>query len=173
MASSNGSAVLPSQKTEGPNKAVGDVDAPQPTPKAIKRTWNYIGLEPPLLIAMFKGALPPIICLAAAESSAWSSTFSTQSYLVAIVAFLSMAMMTRAKFLRNLAWNILFVCIGAAIALLQIQVTVSARQNTTRLGEPQPAAVGSSGSLEALAYNASASTVSALGLFITVYLANT
>lgn len=111
--------------------------------------------------------------MAAYQSSAWSSTFSTQGYLVSIMAFLSMAMMPRAKFLRNLAKNVIFVCVGAAIALLQLQVTVGARKSTTAPGVPQRVAVGSSGSLEALDYNAAANTVSALGLFITVYLANT
>ena len=143
----------------------------KPRDGPIRRAQTKMGLEPALLIAMTKGALPPIISMAAYQSTAWAKVYTTLGYLVCIVSFLSMAMTSRAKFLNSLIRNLLCVCLGAAIVLLQIQITVSARQTTTH--GPEKAVLGSSGSLEAIEYNAAANTVSGLGLFITVYMANT
>ena len=136
----------------------------------IKGAQTKMGLEPALLIAMAKGALPPIITMAAYQSTEWAEVYTTLGYLVSIVSFLSMAMTPRAKFLNSLVKNVLCVCVGTVIVLLQIQITVSARQTATH--GPEKAVLGSSGSLEALEYNATANTVSGLGLFITVYMAN-
>lgn len=165
------SATSPDDKENGSNAAVRH--KPQREFNIFRRLWAAIRPELPLLIAMLKGSLPPIIAMAAYQSSAWSTTFSTLGYLVSIVAFLGFAIAPRGKFLQSLVLNLLFTCAAAAIALLQILVTVSARKSTTTDKSQQYAAPGSSGSMEALDYNASANTLSALGLFITVYLVNT
>ena len=64
----------------------------------------------------------------------------------------------------------LFVCIGTAIALLEIYCSVKARQHTTTVSTDAP--IGSSGSAESVSYNASASAVSAIWLFFTIFIAN-
>ena len=62
------------------------------------------------------------------------------------------------------------MCFGAAVALLQCQIVVSARHATTPAAAPNGTVTGGSGSTESLSYNAAASTLSGLGLFITIYL---
>jgi hypothetical protein len=61
---------------------------------------------------------------------------------------------------------------GAAIALLQCLVATSARKATSPAAPSRGTTVGSSGSKESMSYNAAASTVSGLGLFITIYIAS-
>lgn len=142
-----------------------------PETSSLLRLWKRFNISPLLLIAMMKGALPAVIAIAAFQSDAWAKEYGTLGYLTAIMALLGLALQPRAKFLQGMTLNVVFICIGAAISLLQMQVTVAARQNTTGAG-PTRAAVGSSGSLEALEYNASANAVAGLCLFIQVYLIN-
>ena len=56
------------------------------------------------------------------------------------------------------------------MALLQCQVVVAARKATTPPASPHGTVTGGSGSKESISYNAAASTLSGLGLFITIYL---
>jgi hypothetical protein len=51
-------------------------------------------------------------------------------------------------------------------------VVTSARKATTPVASPHATVVGGSGSKESLSYNAAASTLSGLGLFITIYIIN-
>lgn len=82
---------------------------------------------------------------------------------------LSLAMQPRAKFLRAMFLSLLFTCTGAAIALLQAQTCVAARQ---REGPPSPSAPGSSGGQQAVQYSAGAGVTAAVWLFFTVYVVN-
>lgn len=137
------------------------------------RLWNTLGLSPALLIAMVKGALPASIAIAASQSDAWAKEFGTLGYLTSTMALLGLALQPRAKFLQTMTLNVVFICFGAAIGLLQMNVTVAARKSTSGPQSTWATAVGSSGTLEALEYNASANAVAGLGLFIQVYLMNT
>ena len=86
------------------------------------------------------------------------------------MGLLGMPIMPRAKFLQNITLNIIVVCIGGAVALLQGLVATSARKATTPATASHGTHVGSSGSRESSEYNAAASAVSGLGLFITIYI---
>lgn len=118
---------------------------------------------------MAKGALPPIIAIAAYRSEAFSGEYTTLGYLIAIMATLSLAMQPRAKFLQAMFLSCLMVCTGAAIALLEIQTCVSAR---ARNGPPSASRAGSSGSQQAVQYSAAASVTAGVWLMFTVYVAN-
>lgn len=86
------------------------------------------------------------------------------------MSLLSMAIQPRAKFVQAILTSTLFVCLGAAIALLQIQCAVAARRSTT---VTSPSSVmGTSGSLESQTYNSSASVVSCVWLFVTIFIAS-
>lgn len=113
--------------------------------------------------------------------------YQTLGYLVAIMSILSFAIMPRAKFFQTMVLNIvctpflfryspvaekkqLGTCIGAAMTLLAIYCAVQARVHTTHA---LPAASGSpSPSAQARGYNSSASVVSAIWLFVNVYVVN-
>ena len=144
-------------------------------PSTLTRLWTKSGITVPFLILSSKAALPPIICLAAYQSTAWADKYTTLGYLSAIMSMLSLALQPRAKFLQSILVSILFTCFGAAFALLEIQCIVAARMATTPALTPQEVAKLQTGesSVKTAPYNASASAVAALFLFVTVFFANT
>ena len=86
------------------------------------------------------------------------------------MSILSFAIMPRAKFFQTMTFNVIGVCIGAAIALLTIFCAVQARINTTPVstvtsGGPGPGTAVSQ-------YNSSASAVCAIWLFVNICFAN-
>ena len=86
------------------------------------------------------------------------------------MSILSFAIMPRAKFFQTMTFNVLGVCIGAAVALLTIYCGVQARIHTTPVstlssGGPAPGAAVAS-------YNSSASAVCAIWLFANICFAN-
>jgi Putative ER transporter, 6TM, N-terminal/Fusaric acid resistance protein-like/Aromatic acid exporter family member 2 len=110
--------------------------------------------------------------MAAYESNGWSQKYTTLGYLTAVMSLLSMSIMPRAKFLQSMLFSVIGTCLGAAIALLQIQCAVSARQNSTSSKSSKATHSGSSGSQESVEYNSSASVVAAVFLFATIYGSN-
>ena len=150
--------------------------APSPAlakkPNLLKNAWAKTGLDKITILLMLKGALPPIICIAAYQSDAWAEKYSTLGYLSAIMSFISLGIQPRGKFIQSTTISILFVCIGAATALLQIRCVTSARQHSTPATASHATAVGSSGGQESVAYNSSASVVSGCFMFAEIYLAN-
>lgn len=72
--------------------------------------------------------------------------------------------MPRGKFIQTMSLNVIAVCLAAAINLLAMYTVTRARINTTPPGAPQAAGV---------AYNSSASAVSAIWLFFQTYVVNT
>ncbi|KAK3213505.1 hypothetical protein GRF29_28g106573 [Pseudopithomyces chartarum] len=108
---------------------------------------------------MLKGGLPPIIALSIYQSTSVASTFSTLGYLTAIVSILGFAIMPRAKFLQTMSINLLAICLGSAIALLQCWSGVKARQHTEPVGLP-PARYR---------YNGSQSAVCGVWLFAQIW----
>lgn len=119
--------------------------------------------------------LAPFVCIAHADqdryqSDSFAATYTTQGYLISIIAMLSLPILPRAKFVQNITITVLSTCLAAATSLLQIQCTVAARQSS---GRPTSSSPGSSGSREAHAYNAAAHATAGVWLFIHLYLANT
>ena len=102
-----------------------------PEPGTLKKLWAKTGITLPFIMLSMKGALPPILCLAAYQSDAWAKKYTTLGYLSAIMSMLSLAMQPRAKFLQSIIISIIFTCLGAAFTLLQIQCIVTARIRTT------------------------------------------
>ena len=146
--------------------------APSPPKQSFfKKVQTKTGLDAITLILMFKGALPPTIALAFYQWTAFANEYTTLGYLTAIMSLLSLAMQPRAKFCQAMFFSLLFTCTGAAVALLQIQCTVAARnlQDPPNLGS----ATGSSGSKQAIAYSSSACVVSCVWLFFAIYAINT
>ena len=146
-------------------------ESPAKKPSLIKRLWNGSGLNPGMLIMMIKGALPPTISLAIYQSTAFANLYSTLGYLVAIMSVLSFAILPRSKYIQTMLFNVIGVCIGAAVALLEIYCSVQARAHTS----PSVKATGNGPSPGAAVttYNSSASAVSAIWLFFNIYLVNT
>lgn len=136
-------------------------------PNIIKRLWVKADVKPFMVLLAAKGALPTTIALAAYEGNAFAEIYTTLGYLVAIIANLSLAIQPRAKFIQSMLINVLFICAGSAMALLQLQCVVAARSTPSG-----GTANGSSGSQQALAYDAAACTVSGLFLFFWVFVAN-
>lgn len=140
-------------------------------PSRFKRLWDGSGLNPGMLMMMVKGALPPTISLAVYQSTAFADIYLTLGYLVAIMSVLSFAILPRSKFIQTMLFNIIGVCIGAAVALLEIYCSVQARAHTS----PSVTATGNGPSPGAAVttYNSSASAVSAIWLFFNIYIVNT
>lgn len=146
-------------------------EPPTQKPSLIKRLWDGSGLNPGMLMMMVKGALPPAISLAVYQSTAFADVYSTLGYLVAIMSVLSFAILPRSKYIQTMLFNIIGVCIGAAVALLTIYCSVQARAHTS----PSVKATGNGPSPGAAVatYNSSASAVSAIWLFFNIYFVNT
>ncbi len=145
--------------------------APAKRPSIIPRVWARSGLNVGMLMMMVKGALPPTISLAMYQSTPVAKIYSTLGYLVAIMSVLSFAILPRSKFLQTMLLNIIGVCIGSAVALLQIYCSVQARAHTT--AAPPPSSNGPSPGSAVSGYNSSAAAVCAVWLFFNIYLANT
>ena len=150
-----------------------DIDhkIPAKKPSLVKRWWDTSGLNPGMLMMMTKGALPPAISLAIYQSTPVAELFSNVGYLVAIMSVLSFAILPRSKYIQTMLFNIIGVCIGTAVSLLEIYCSVQARAHTS----PPVRATGNGPSPGAAvtAYNSSASAVSAIWLFFNIYLVNT
>ena len=104
------------------------------------------------------------------QSNAFADTFSTLGYLVGIMSILSFSILPRSKFFQTMMFNVIGLCIGAAVALLTIYCAVQARIHTTPVSTkssdgPAPGAPTSS-------YNSSASAVCAIWLFANIFAAN-
>ena len=161
------------QKGNTPEGSSNDIHK-QPlgkSPSLARRFWDGSGLNPGMLMMMFKGALPPTISLAVYQSTAFAEVYSTLGYLVAIMSVLSFAILPRSKYIQTMLFNIIGVCVGAAVALLEIYCSVQARAHTT----PSVKATGKGPSPGAAVttYNSSASAVCAIWLFFNIYLVNT
>lgn len=136
-------------------------------PNWLKQQWQKLGITPFFILLAMKGGLPPVIALSAYEATGFADIYTTLGYLVAIMAQLSLAIQPRAKFLQSMSMNVLFICSGAAFAMLECQCVIAAR------AAPSAASgTGTSGSAETPQYDASACAVAGLFLFIWVFLAN-
>ncbi|KAI0532929.1 hypothetical protein GGR58DRAFT_141395 [Xylaria digitata] len=152
-----------------PNTANAPLSSPQPQPQQprpgfVKGIVAKLGLDAPTVIAMLKGALAPVIGLAIYQSDAVAKEFSTFGYLVGIVAVLSLSALPRGKFVQTLILNLLFLGIGAAVALLILWSALQARLHTQTVpDDPRSRPV----------YNSSQAAVSAVWLFANIWIVNT
>ena len=100
------------------------------------------------------------ITLAMNQSTIVAKRYTTVGYIISMIAFFSMAMLPRAKYLEALAYNILAACLAAALSLLAIWCGIKAREHTT---PPQSTA----------AYNSSQAAVCAIWFFFSQWAAGT
>ncbi|MCJ1250845.1 hypothetical protein MMC30_008073 [Trapelia coarctata] len=147
-----------------------DDDPPAKSPPRPMRIWSKLGLNYGVLSTMFKGACPPVIATALYQATPFAETFSTLGYLVAIMSILSFAIMPRSKFFQTMIFNLIGVCIGAAVALLTIYCSVQARINTTPVSTAT--SVGPTPGTAVAQYNSSASAVCGIWLFFNILFAN-
>ncbi|KAJ8125782.1 hypothetical protein O1611_g7856 [Lasiodiplodia mahajangana] len=129
-----------------------------PKPSLVAGFLTKLGLDAPTLIAMFKGALAPVIGLAIYQSEAIAHEFSTFGYLVGIIAVLSLSVLPRGKFVQTLVFNVIFLSIGSAVSLLILWSSLQARLHT----QSTPSG-----------YNSSQSAVSGVWLFANIWIVNT
>ena len=100
------------------------------------------------------------IALAMYQSTTVAKRYTTVGYILAMIAFFSMAMLPRAKYLEALLFNIIATCIGSALSLLAIWCGIKARQHTTSPGSTA-------------AYNSSQAAVCAIWFFFSQWAAGT
>ncbi|KAL2271967.1 hypothetical protein VTJ83DRAFT_1338 [Remersonia thermophila] len=134
-------------------------------PATIPTMAAKLGLDKPTLIAMFKGSLSPIICLAILQASPVAEHFATIGYLMAIASILAHSLFPRGKFLTNLVLHLLAICFAAGTCLFGIWMGLQARHSTQRpdplLADPQ-----------LRSYNSSQSVVCAVWLFANIWFVN-
>lgn len=122
---------------------------------------------------MFKGALAPTIAIAAYQGTPWANEYTTIGYLVGIMSVLSVPIQPRAKILQTMLINIIFVCVGCAVALLAMFCAVRARITSEGSQGPGTGGPGTSGlaaaGAETALYNSSASAVAGVWLFTQVF----
>lgn len=130
----------------------------------VKALWTKHGVKAAQYKAIFKGALPPTIAISAYQGTAWADHYTTIGYLVGIASVLCLGIQPRAKFLEALLVQILLLCLSCALAILGLLFMIEARINSTDSNSAPP-----SGLTSGVPYNGSASAVSAVWLFITIY----
>ena len=161
--------------SNGSNEERSEPAAPK-KPSIVQRTMTKLKLSPITFILMIKMALPPVIALAVEQNTEAAQFFTTLGYLPAIIATLGVAIMPRAKFLQTILLNVLFTCLSAAVALLQLYCGVKARENTSPPITPQDiqeAKAKSPNGVLRPPYNSSQNAVVGLWLFFNIWLINT
>ena len=160
MTSDSGTEKASEQHAESENsqKNGEETNAPEvKKPSKLKQLWAKTQLDKTTLETMFKASLPPIIAISMFQAPPVARHYSTIGYLIAIASLLGFCIMPRAKFVQNMVFNVIAICIGAATNLLVLFCATQARQHTTPAGMP----------LEG--YNSSASVVLAVWLAFQIY----
>ncbi|ORY68434.1 uncharacterized protein BCR38DRAFT_423239 [Pseudomassariella vexata] len=135
-----------------------------PTKPAKPGIVARLGLDLGTVLMMVKGAIPPTIAIAMYQSTAVATQFTTLGYLVGIISILSLSILPRGKFIQTLLLNVIFVCLGAAMAVLILWSSLQARLHTQ--SSPADLAAGFPG------YNSSQAAVSGLWLFANIWFVN-
>ncbi|MCJ1283988.1 hypothetical protein MMC26_003319 [Xylographa opegraphella] len=86
------------------------------------------------------------------------------------MSVLSFSILPRSKFFQTMMFNVIGLCIGAAVALLTIYCAVQARIHTTPV--PSVTSSGPAPGAPTSSYNSSASAVCAIWLFVNIFAAN-
>lgn len=122
------------------------------------------------MLMIVRGGLPPTIALAMSQSTEVADVYITLSYLVAIVSILGFAILPRARFAQTMLINLVAICLGAAMALLEFWCSTQARKHTT---PPKSSPATPADGTTIAEYNSSASAVSAIWLIFQIYIINT
>lgn len=138
-----------------------------PKVNIFKRLWLKSGITGFMVLLAIKGALPTVISLSAYRGLPFAEVYTTLGYLIAIISHLSLVIQPRAKYVQGLTVSIFAICLGAALALLEIRCVVAARSTP-----PASAATGGSGSRETPTYDSSANATAGVFLVVYVFMAN-
>lgn len=103
------------------------------------------------------------------QATSVANLFPTLGYLLGIVSVLGFAIMPRAKFAQTMFLDVISVCLGTALGMLEGYCAVKARQHTS---SPPPPGTGAT-TASTPPYNSSASAVCAIWLFVQIYAVNT
>ncbi|SPO06922.1 uncharacterized protein DNG_09616 [Cephalotrichum gorgonifer] len=153
-----------SPKKQEPASAGDDTEErPKQKPSTLKRFMDKVGLDAPTLILI--GSIPPIIGLSIYQSAPISTYFTTQGYLIPIISVLAVAVLPRDKFIQNLIFSFLGICVGSAISLLALWSSIQARIHTSP-------PTSQSTTIAPPPYNSSQSAVCAVWLFANIWFAN-
>lgn len=153
--------------TEGEDGS--DHEAASPQPGLVDKIMTKLGLNPIILMSMFKASLAPVIAISMFQAPAIQTLLSTLGYLTGIISVLSLALLPRGKFIQNMTLNLLTSSIGSAMAMLITWSSVQARLHTSDLPDMY-AYIAANGRAP---YNSSQSAVCALWLIFNIWLGNT
>ncbi|ETS83906.1 hypothetical protein PFICI_05782 [Pestalotiopsis fici W106-1] len=146
------------------NRQDGNDDGAAPKAPPKPGIMARLGLDKSTLLMMFKGGVAPTIAISILQSARVANYYTTIGYLVGIISILSLSITPRGKFLQTWALNIIFACLGAAVALLVMWSALQARLHTE--SRPLDPSTGLP------AYNSSQSAVSGVWLFVLIWFAN-
>ncbi|MCJ1389451.1 hypothetical protein MMC18_002308 [Xylographa bjoerkii] len=162
--------------------------APAATPSFPEKIWKKLGLSGHMLMTMLKFAESTVDILKELTSGSgalvllsflwhcryqatpFANNFTTLGYLVGVISVLSYSILPRSKFFQTMIFNVIGLCIGAAVALLTIYCSVQARIHTTPLSVKS--SDGPAPGAPTYTYNSSASAVCAIWLFANIFAAN-
>jgi hypothetical protein len=112
-----------------------------------------------MCLVILRGSISLVVFLSMYQATPVAHYFGSQSYIIAIVSTLSLAMEPRARFLRNLFINLFFYCLAAGITCLGLWSARQAKLHTQSLSNSN-------------SYNSSAAAVSAIFLFLNLFAIN-
>lgn len=166
-----------------------------PSPGFLEKTMQKLGLNPIILMSMFKSVSPclsclvcvfapgtlkltrvircrasiaPTISIAIYQAPAVRNLLTTLGYLVGVISILSLVVLPRGKFIQNMVLNVLCAAVGSAMAMLIAWSGVQARLHTSNL-EEMAQYIAANGRAP---YNSSQSAVCGVWLFFNIWLAN-
>lgn len=167
-----------------------------PRPGLLERIMQKLGLNPIILMSMFKSVSPrrlahcvcvcecvlkltwghiacrasvaPAISIAIYQVPAVRNLLTTLGYLVGVISILSLVVLPRGKFIQNMVLNVLCAAVGSAMAMLIAWSGVQARLHTSNL-EEMAAYIAENGRAP---YNSSQSAVCGVWLFFNIWIAN-
>jgi len=138
----------------------GDPDETPPRPGLLAK----LGLDPPTIIVLFKGSVPPTVAVAMYQSDVVSGYFLTFGYFIAISSFLALPVLPRGKFVPHVLLSALCACAASAVSLLAMWSALQARAHTSSPpGDGGAAAPG---------YNSSQNVVAAIWLVANTWVVN-
>ncbi len=71
-------------------------------------------------ILRFKGSVAPTIAISIYQADSVAKFYGNFGYLIAIVSFISLPILPRAKFLQSLLLDLIAVCLATAVSMLGV-----------------------------------------------------